>query len=161
MIFGVEKNKKNLRFTGMKHRMFRILLSVFVVVTLAACSKGPTETDDGGGPHIINNNDTIAPVVEIYTPADAQVFPNGSVIGMTGKITDDGGLYRGSIRITNDANGNLVKEQLYEIHGFQLYNFNLSYTTSVTTVSDYTVTVTFEDHGQNQTSKSVKVKVNP
>ena len=33
-------------------------------------------------------------------------------------------LYQGSIRITNDANGELLKQQLYEIHGVLSYNFN-------------------------------------
>jgi len=103
----------------------------------------------------------IAPAIEITTPTNGQVFANGNTINVTGKVTDIGGLYRGSIRITNDADGALLKEQLYETHGFQLYNFNISHTTAITAVSNYTVTVRFEDHGSNVTSASVKVKVNP
>jgi hypothetical protein len=146
----------------MKRGIPILLLTAMASLLLVACSKGSgAAPDDGGGTHIINNNDTTAPVVEIFTPVDAQVFTNGAVISMTGKITDIGGLYKGTIRIINDATGAVVKEQLYEIHGFQSYNFNLSHTASVTSVSDYTVTVTFEDHGLNQTSKSVKIKVTP
>lgn len=137
---------------------FRLIGVVFGVCILSACSKGGSTPDDN---HIIDNNDVIAPVIEITTPTDGQVFTNGNSISVTGKVMDDGGLYRGSIRITNDANGALVKEQLYEIHGFQSFNFNISHTTSVTTPSDYTVTVRFEDHGTNVTGASVKVKVNP
>jgi hypothetical protein len=164
MISGGEKdraNKKNLRFTGMKRGIHILLLRVIVAMSLVSCSRGSGTGPDDDGPHIINNNDTVAPVVEIHTPVDAQVFASGAVINMTGKIMDDGGLYRGTIKITNDANGTVVKEQLYEIHGFQLYNFNLSHTSAVTVASNYTVTVTFEDHGLNQASKSVKIKVNP
>jgi hypothetical protein len=89
------------------------------------------------------------------------VFISGNVINVTGRITDDLGLYRGSIRITNDANNAVVKEQLYEIHFVLSYDFNISYTTNVSVPSNYTVTVFFEDHGYNNATKSVKVKVNP
>lgn len=129
-------------------------------ISLLACSKGdgPATGDDQ---HIIDNNDVIPPVIEISTPADGQVFANNSTIKVTGKVTDTGGLYRGSIRITHDANNALLKEQTYEIHGFQLFNFNISHTATVTTTSNYTVTVQFEDHGSNITTESVKIKVNP
>ena len=142
-----------------KHYIILFFL-VSTSIALISCSKGGTP-DDGSGPHIINNDDSIPPVITIYTPVTDQVFSSGNTINVTGKVTDVGGLYRGSIRITNDANGALLKEQLYEIHGFQLYNFSTSYTTSVTAVSNYTVTVSFEDHGTNVTTASVKVKVNP
>lgn len=136
---------------------------VFVSVMLAACSKGGTDTTGGGGggPHFDSPQDTTAPGVIINTPVPDQVYTSGNIMNVTGRITDDLGLYRGTIRITNDANGTLVKEQQYEIHGLLAYNFNISYTTGVTIISDYTVKVTFEDHGLNTASKSVKVKVNP
>ncbi len=94
---------------------FSVLLAVFV-----ACSKGGTAADDGdgsGGPHVVTPTDVTAPVIDITTPAVNQVFTSGNVINVTGKLTDDYGLYRGSVRITNDANGAVLKEQLYEIHG--------------------------------------------
>lgn len=141
------------------------LRNIFFVVTctalIAACSRGGSGGSADDGPHVINDNDVVPPVVEITTPTEGQVFANGNSINMTGKITDDNGLYRGSIRITNDADGSIIKEQSYEIHGFLLYNFSLSHTVSVTTAADYTVKVSFEDHGQNVSSKTVKVKVNP
>lgn len=144
---------------------YNILLSLVTIVTFAvACSKEGAASNDygGGGPHPTPSPiDTIAPALNINTPTPSQVFTSGSVINVTGRITDDLGLYRGSIRITNDANGALMKEQLYEIHYVLLYDFNISYTTNVTTPSDYTVTVFFEDHGYNSATKSVKVKVNP
>lgn len=80
---------------------------------------------------------------------------------MTGRITDDLGLYRGTIKVINDGTGIVLMNQAYEIHGQKLYNFNLNYTPSVAAASDYTVTVSFEDHGANTTTKSVSVKVNP
>jgi len=133
------------------------------MVSVSACSKGGNETDDSGsgGPHIVTPNDVTPPEISIFTPTVNQVFANGSTINITGRITDDYGLYRGTIRVVNDANGVALVNQPYEIHGFLLYNFNINHTASVGAASDYTVTVTFEDHGSNTATKSVKVKVNP
>lgn len=140
------------------------LIAGLVLFLAGSCSKGGVPADDGssgGGGYVYNPTDTSAPVLDIYTPVDNQVFTNGSEVNVTGRIMDDYGLYRGKIRITNDANGSLLKEQQYEIHGIISYNFNISYTATVTTAADYTVTVSFEDHGLNSTTKSVKIKVNP
>ena len=146
----------------MKTRFQHIFYWILLLTVFVACSKGGTITDDSGtGPHEVTPSDTIAPVLEITTPTASQVFTSGNTISVTGRITDDLGLYRGSVRIINDANGALLKEQLYEIHGIKLYDFNVTYTIAVTTLSNYTVIVTFEDHGLNETSKSVKIKVNP
>lgn len=160
------KKKKNLRFTGMKARPQYTFYIAVAIVALVACSKGgdgiaPDDGSGGGNPHVNNPTDTTAPVLDINTPIANQVFTNGNTISVTGKIADDLGLFEGSIRITNDANGDLLKQQLYEIHGILSYNFNITYTTAVTAISNYTVTVTFNDHGLNATTKSVKVKVNP
>jgi hypothetical protein len=147
----------------MKNNLVSIGFQVAFVLLLAACSKGGSSSSDdtGGGTHIPSPNDTTAPSLDIYTPIANQVFTSGNSINVTGRLTDDLGLYRGTIKITNDANGDILKNQAYEIHGLRLYDFSLSYVTSVTTASDYTVTVSFEDHGYNSVTKSVKVKVNP
>ena len=148
----------------MKLRIQHLFFFVVLITVFAACSKGGTATDDGdgsGGPHVVTPTDVTAPVIDITTPVVNQVFASGNVINVTGKLTDDYGLYRGSIRISNDAGGAVLKEQLYEIHGLLFYNYSISYTATVTTSADYTVTVTFEDHGLNTTTKSVKIKVNP
>lgn len=127
---------------------------------LAACSKGGS-ANGGGTVYPPSPTDTVAPVLTINTPTDNQVFTSGSSINVTGLVTDDLGLYRGSVRIVNDATGFLVKEQLYEIHYFKQYNFSVSHTVSVTSPTDFTITVWYEDHGYNKTTKVVKVKVNP
>ncbi len=131
-------------------------------VTVAACSRGgdPGGTG-GGGPHVVTPDDTTAPQILIFTPTDNQVFSNGNTISVTGRVTDDLGLYRGTVRIVNDATGFALINQPYDIHGILLYNFNIPHTAAVNTVSNYTITVSFEDHGSNVITKSVKVKVNP
>lgn len=130
---------------------------------LSACSKSGTGNNDGGddGPHVVTPTDTTPPEISIYTPTTGQVFSSGNTITITGRLTDDLGLYRGTIKVINDATGAALHSQAYEIHGLRLYNFNLSYTPSVSAASDYSVVVTFEDHGLNSTAKSVSVKVNP
>jgi hypothetical protein len=143
---------------------FQILsFAAVVVVMAAACSKSGSSSDggSGGGHPTPSPVDTIAPSLTINTPTANQIFTAGNVINVTGRINDDLGLYRGSIRIINDATNAVLKEQLYEIHYVLSYDFNISYTTSVTAASDYTVVVSFEDHGLNSATKSVKVKVNP
>lgn len=142
-------------------RSLLVTVSVVSAVIFIACNKGGYGPPDDNGPHVINPSDTIAPAIDIYTPADAQVFTSGNSMSITGKVVDSGGLYRGSIRVIDDANGNVLKEQLYEIHSVISYAYTVSYTPSVSTISNYTVKVSFEDHGLNVTTKSVKVKVNP
>lgn len=152
-IFGKEKKKKIHREINMRRRI--VIALTVVIVLFTACSKGSS------GDHVDNDDDVIAPVIVITTPTNGQIFSNGNTINVTGKVTDAGGLYRGSIRITNDADGAVVREQLYEIHGFLSFNLNVSHLTAITAATDYTVTIRFEDHGSNETSASVKVKVNP
>ena len=136
--------------------LFSFCIGIAIVIT--ACSKaGGTAEDEL---HIIDSSDTTMPIVQINSPSDNQSFISGDTIKVEGKVTDNG-LYQGSIRITDDANGSLIKEQLYEIHGFQLYNFSLAYRAAVTVITNYTVTVQYEDHGLNKATKAVKVKVNP
>ena len=143
----------------MKKGVFITVVMELMLAAFTACSKSST-TDPSSGPHIVDFTDNTTPVVDIYTPGDNQSFSTGDTIKITGRVTDNG-LYQGFVRITNDANSVILKEQLYEIHGFQFYNFSVNYKTSVTVASDYTITVQFEDHGLNAGVKTVKVKVNP
>jgi hypothetical protein len=146
-------------------RQYSFFLAIVTACIAASCSKGgesgvAADDGSGGSPHVYSPGDTTAPVLDIYTPTTNQVFTNGNAITVTGKIADDLGLYQGTIRIINDANGDVLKQQQYEIHGVLSYNFSIAYTTAIIAPSDYTVTVTFNDHGLNTTTKSVKVKVN-
>ena len=128
------------------------------VFFLLNCTRGGIAPYDD--PHVININDTISPVITINKPLADQAFSSGETITIEGKVTDQG-LYRGKIQILNTANNTIVKEQAYEIHGLPEYSFSLSHITSVSSITDYTITVWFQDHGLNITSKSLKVKVNP
>jgi hypothetical protein len=136
----------------------------FLVIALAtlACSRSGGVVYDPGNdnPHVYNPDDTTFPAIDIFSPADSQVFNSGQLIKIEGRVTDNG-LYRGSVKVTNDANGALEKIQLYETHGLQLVPFTVNYYPGVSVTSFFTVTVSYEDHGLNTTIKSVKVKVDP
>jgi hypothetical protein len=137
------------------------LLYCFVFVLFIACiSCGKGGTIDDEPPHLIDVSDTTYPEVSVTTPTDNQAFTSGSVINVKGTVSDNS-LYQGSVIIRNDATGAIVKEQYYEIHYIPSYNFNVPCTIAVNAATDYTVTVKFEDHGWNQTVKTVKIKVNP
>ena len=143
-------------------RKLFIPLILLLGMAVLACSKGGSPTaDDNPNPHVENPADTIAPVITINTPADNQIFSSGQLINMTGRITDDMGLYRGTVKLINDANGLVLKEQVYEIHGLMAYNFSMNHTATVSSTANYTVTISFEDHGYNSVTRSVKIKVNP
>ncbi len=135
-----------------------LLYSIVILVHLS-CSKGGATNDPGN--HINNPNDTVAPVLTVNTPVPDQAYSSGGTIQISGRITDDLGLYRGAIKIINDATGATIKEQLYEIHGLPAYDFNVNHIATVSTVTNFTVSVWFEDHGYNSATKTVKIKVNP
>jgi len=136
-----------------------ILCIAMMSLPLTHCSKGgiTPETDPN---HVIIFSDSTFPVVEITSPTADQEFKSGTAINITGKITDNS-LYQGSITIKDEGTGSTVKDQVYEIHGLSAYNYNLAWTPSVTKTTSYIITVKFEDHGFNESSKSVKVKINP
>jgi hypothetical protein len=142
----------------MKKNIYWSLSWVAIVILFAACTRGGDPVEEPI--HQFLNDDTTDPVIQITTPADNQVFTSGANINVTGKVTDNS-LYQGSIKIINNANNAVLKEQLYEIHGLQLYNFNLAYAATVAAQSNYSVIVTFDDHGGHTSADTVKVKVNP
>ena len=144
----------------MKIAYYILLLSLATSCFLAACTKGGSGDATDNPDHQLDPNDTIKPVIEIYKPSNDQQFATGDTIRVEGKVTDNG-LYRGSIKIINDANGIIIKQQDYEIHGLLLYNFNITQKTAVSVTTNYTVKVEFEDHGLNDVIKEVKIKVNP
>ncbi|MES1218147.1 MAG: hypothetical protein ABUT20_21760 [Bacteroidota bacterium] len=141
----------------MKNGSKLIVFFYAVVIIAAGCSKGGAPVEDI---HAYDFSDSTVPVLELTNPLENQVFSNGDIIKVDGKVTDNG-LYKGSIKITNDAGGATIKEQQFEIHGFQLYNFHFEYKTAVIAAANYTISVQFEDHGSNEALKLVKVKVNP
>jgi len=136
-----------------------IFCILMLSLLLTYCSKGTGEPETDPN-HVIDFSDTTYPVIEITTPTADQEIKSGTAISITGKITDNS-LYQGSINIKEEVTGITVKDQVYEIHGLSSYNYSLNWTPSVTKVTSYIISVKFEDHGFNESTKSIKVKINP
>ena len=135
-------------------------ITALTMVLFFSCSKNTGSGGDDGDHITVDVNDVTYPVITIDKPVVTQVFTSGDTIKIQGLVTDNS-LYRGNIKIINDANGLAILDQHYEIHALPSYNFSQAYKTSVSAVSNYTVSIDFEDHGLNVTTKTVKVKVNP
>ena len=136
---------------------YSLLYSLLLFICIS-CGKGGVSNEHDDPAPI--TPDTSYPVVDISNPTADQVFTSGSVVSVTGTVSDNS-LYQGSITIRNDATGAVVKDQYYEIHYIPSYDFTMTCPITVTTSTDFTVSVKFEDHGHNQTAKTVRIKVNP
>jgi hypothetical protein len=55
----------------------------------------------------------------------------------------------------------VVADNYYETHFLSAINFRLAYKTVVTSSTDFTVLIDFQDHGANNVNQTIKVKVNP
>lgn len=136
---------------------FIVIISVALVIT--ACSKvGAGEEEDINA---IDQNDDVFPVINATKPTINQVYRSGDSIIVEGNVTDDKTLYKGKVQIKNDANSSVVAENYYETHFLTAMNFRLAYQAVVTTSTDFTVLVEFQDHGANTSTTTIKVKVNP
>lgn len=144
------------------NQLIAATLFCVMLATICACSKTGKGEDGGndGNPHPVDNGDTTVPVMKLDKPVMNQIYVSGDTIKIQGSVTDNS-LYRGKIKIVNDASNFKMHEQVYEIHGLPSYNFSLHYKTYVTSNTDYTVSVEFEDHGSNIATQTIKVKVNP
>lgn len=143
----------------MKKHLKHLLLLGSVLI-LQACSKvgGPPEDPNI---HVHDDNDDVPPIINVIRPSDNQQYQNGDTIFIQGSFTDNKKLYKGYIRITDDANGLVVNEQFIETHVLQAMPFDFYQKTAVTIVSNYTIKILMEDHGANITTNILKVKVNP
>jgi hypothetical protein len=143
----------------MKKYLYFLEILVLASVMLVSCSKvgGPgEETLDA-----IDQNDDILPTITISKPTANQVYASGDSIIVEGKVTDDKKLYKGKVEIKNDINSFVMADGYYETHFLAIINFRLAYKAVVTTPTDFTIHVEFQDHGANTSEATLKVKVNP
>jgi hypothetical protein len=126
---------------------------------LFSCTKTGSATP--GDLNQIDQNDDVFPVLTVIKPVNNQQYSSGDSIVVQGYITDDKVLYKGSIKITDDASSTVVKNEVYETHFLQKIDFYVAYKASVTTIKNYTINIDFQDHGANAVSQVIKVKVNP
>jgi hypothetical protein len=133
----------------------RFILLTIVAFLIFSCSRERgAEVHHPGGDH-----DTTFPVVQVNQPVMNQQYRNQDTLKIEGNATDIG-LHAGNIRIIDEANGNVLKQQAFDLHTLNTYNFYLTHVINVTR-ANYTIRVDFEDHGSNHTVKNIPVKVMP
>ena len=143
----------------MKRIIYLTGIAVTISLIVVSCSKvGYAEEDD---PDAIDQNDDIFPVITVSKPSANQVYLSGDSIVVQGKTTDDKIVYKGKVRITNDATSAIVAESFYESHFLTAIDFRLAYKAIVSVPTDFSILVEFQDHGANTSSVAIKVKVNP
>jgi len=141
-----------------RHFCFTVLF-VLATVIINSCTKvGGTAEENLD---VIDQNDDVFPVINISKPTANQVYTSGDSIIVEGKVTDDKIVYKGKVQIKSDANNLVLTEAFYESHFLQLINYRLAYKAVVTTSTDFSILVEFQDHGANTSTATIKVKVNP
>lgn len=127
---------------------------------MLSCSKVGSAIDDGD-PNEIDQNDGVFPVITVLKPSPNQLYKSGDSIVVEGKVKDDKLMYKGKVQIKNDANGFMMAEVYYETHVSSEMNYRLAYKAEVTSTTDFSVLIEFQDHGANTSVATIKVKVNP
>ena len=143
----------------MKKYFYFTAILIFTSVMMISCSKAVSEAE--GSPDAIDLDDNIFPVITVSKPATNQVYISGDSIIVEGKVTDDKKLYRGKVQIKNDISNLVMAETFYETHFLPAINFRLAYKATVTSSTDFSILVEFRDHGDNVSTATIKVKVNP
>ena len=143
----------------MKRVFYQTGMAAILSLVIISCSKvGYAEQEN---PDALDLNDDIFPVITVSKPTAGQVYLSGDSIVVQGKTTDNKIVYKGKVRITNDATGALVAESYYESHYLTAIDFRLAYKAIVIAPTDFSVLVEFQDHGGNMSTATIKVKVNP
>ena len=131
------------------------LLVLLLVAGFFSCPKsGGAAADEN--PHV-DHSDDIFPEISISKPVANQIYVNGDSIIVEAVATDNKGLYQGKVLIKNDQTSFLEFQKNFESHFFRSFNIRASYKATVTTITDFTVTIEYEDHGLNKSVKTVKV----
>lgn len=144
----------------MKSFFYFVSIVFSASVLILSCSKVGSASDDGDQ-NAIDQNDDVFPVIAVSRPMANQVYTSGDSIIVEGKVTDDKKMYKGKVQIKNDGNNFVVAENYYETHFLSAMNYRLAHKAEVTSPTDFSILIEFRDHGENTSTASIKVKVNP
>ena len=143
----------------MKKYFYFTAILILTSVIMISCSKAGSESE--GSLDAIDQDDDVFPVITFSKPTANQVYTSGDSIMVEGKVTDDKKLYKGKVQIKNDADNLVMADSFYETHFLPAINFRLAYKAVVTVPTDFSILVEFRDHGDNVSTATIKVKVNP
>ena len=143
----------------MKKYFYFTAMFILTSVMMISCSKVGSEAE--GSLDAIDLDDNIFPVITVSKPTANQEYISGDSIIVEGKVTDDKKLYKGKVQIKNDTSNLVMADSFYETHFLPAINFRLAYKATVTAPTDFSILVEFRDHGDNVSTATIKVKVNP
>ena len=143
----------------MKKYFYFTAILILTTVIMISCSKVGGEAE--GSLDAIDLDDNIFPVITVSKPTANQEYISGDSIIVEGKVTDDKKLYKGKVQIKNDTTNLVMADSFYETHFLPAINFRLAYKATVTVPTDFSILVEFRDHGDNVSTATIKVKVNP
>ena len=99
------------------------------------------------------------PTLTIAAPLADDQFANGQVITIKGEAADEVRLHALSIKITDDKTGAVLFSNEPYVHDLKSFAFNVTWTAKVSDWTDATVTITAENHDDQLTIKTVKIKI--
>ncbi len=135
-----------------------LIISILAEIILFSCSQDASNVDD---PNAVDPDDHTAPMLTVSKPVNNQIYINGDSIIVDGKATDEKALYRGGVQIKNESTNTIVAETYYGSLFLQNIDYHLAYKATVSSTTNFSVFIQFQDHGRNAVGDTIKVRVNP
>jgi hypothetical protein len=118
-----------------------------ITITLSACHKNSDSA-----------NSDPTPTLTLTSPVNNQTYANGDVVAIQGAITDNS-LHSLTLKITSGSTS--LYNKTISVHDSTHYTINDSWKSSVTAVTNATVTAEVEDHGGHVVTQTASIKINP
>jgi hypothetical protein len=128
----------------------KLVLIITGLAIIAAIEPACSKSHDSG------NADPV-PVLTLTSPVNNQVYANGDSVKIQGTITDNS-LHSLTLTITNGSTS--LYSKTISVHDSTHYVINDGWKSSVTALTDATVSAVVEDHGGHVVTQSVSVKIN-
>lgn len=135
-------------FVTIQITTMRTLFAIaLITVSLSGCHKN---SDSAGSDP--------TPILTLTAPVNNQTFTNGDLVSIQGAITDNS-LHSLTLKITSGSTS--LYNKTISVHDSTHYNINDNWKSSVTAVTNATVTAEVEDHGGHVVTQTVSIKINP
>ncbi len=131
----------------MKNKLLFASMMLFLsIVLFQSCHKHSDDTD------------TDPPVVTISSPTDNQAFQNGSIMNISGLVTDHS-MHAIIVTITDTGTNSVLYSKEIEAHDLTSYNLNETWTVAITANTTANVKISAEDHSNLFGEKNILVQL--
>lgn len=121
------------------------LLFISTLASFLACSKNSS------------SNDRELPVITLHTPVQGQTYPGGTLIAITGTISDNNSISQVHIHISNAQTGTL----LIDVHRYPgNSSFTLNESFQAESGTSYKIQVIAKDNSANESRATVEISAN-